>query len=66
MKPEKEIDHVNTDEAICPYCGHEHDASHEFFGRGHTDSAEVECVECGKEFFLERDFAVYYTSSKKK
>jgi DNA-directed RNA polymerase subunit RPC12/RpoP len=58
-----EIDYELTDEIVCPYCGHEHGDSHEYFER--QLFADVECAECGKEFECSQDVSVTYTSSKK-
>ena len=59
-----DIDCDGTDEAVCPYCGHEHDCSHEFF-ESNRESTVASCGECGKDFNLSRDFSVTYSSSKR-
>lgn len=61
MKPE--IDHKNTIEIVCPYCGHVHGDSWEA-----NDSGELECwnEECGKKFFYERNVWVTYSTTEVK
>lgn len=47
-----------TDEVICPYCGYKHIDSWEM-------SAGVdECVDCGREFRMERYESVSYSTTK--
>jgi transcription elongation factor Elf1 len=60
---DQEIDCWGTDEVVCPYCGHKHSDSHEFFGDTHN-SADIECNECGKKFHCEAEYSVDYTSYK--
>lgn len=57
----KEIDHSNTDEAVCPHCGHELSDSWEL-----SDNAEIMCPECEGEFEVERIVHCTYSTSKKK
>lgn len=63
---EKEINHSDTDEAVCPYCGYEFSDSWEFF---HDDDGvtgtDIQCNNCNKTFFCELVFDITYTSSKK-
>jgi uncharacterized Zn finger protein len=61
-----EIDHEFTDEAVCPHCGHKFSDSHEFFREYPHSSVKVDCDACGKEFVLERDWDVTYSTAKPK
>lgn len=53
------IDHVATDEIVCPHCGHVHTDSWE--RRSDSDEND-ECAECGKLFGWERETDVTYSS----
>ncbi len=55
-----EIVHENTENIVCPICGHEHTDSWEY----EDDSGEITCQGCNKEFFFEREYDVSYTTSK--
>lgn len=59
------IDCDYTDEAVCPYCGHQHEDSHEFFPRNQEDTTAF-CYKCEKEFSLTRHISVHYSSEPKK
>lgn len=48
-----------NDRAICPYCSHEYSNSHEF-----VDAETVQCEQCDKEFFLERNIEITFTTAK--
>ena len=63
-----DIDTFRADEAVCPYCGHEHDDSWEFFSGSDGDGSEttVTCNECDKDFILRLHVDVCYTSAKQK
>ena len=54
-----EIDHKNTDDIICPYCGCEHSDSWEY-----NNDNELDCEECEKRFNLYVNHTVDYTTSK--
>ena len=47
-----------TDNVICPYCGHEHDYCHK---DGYTDF-DYDCDSCGKEFSVEVDIQITYST----
>ena len=49
-----------TSNIICPHCGYEDQDSWEMT----KDSGEVNCSRCDKEFFVERDVTVTYSTSK--
>ena len=51
----------NTDEVECPHCDNAHSDSWEF-----PDSGYIDCHSCEKEFFMERNITVTYTSNKVK
>jgi DNA-directed RNA polymerase subunit RPC12/RpoP len=55
----KEIDHNFTNEVVCPYCGWELRDSWELDDKGYMD-----CEECEKKFFFERDITVRYCTGK--
>lgn len=58
----KEIDHSNTDEIVCPYCGYEDTDSWE-----QTPETDIiDCRDCGKKFLYNRDVLVTYTTKKLK
>lgn len=55
-----EIDHDNTDEIVCPYCGHWQSDSWEA-----SDSSDCEeCSECGKKFVYESETIRQFTTRK--
>lgn len=60
--PPSEINHRFTDEVVCPHCGHEHSDSWDFFSDSNT--IEIECDRCEKEFGCERDFTTTYNTWK--
>lgn len=55
-----EIDHTNTSEVICPYCGDEFEDAWEWS----SNSGEHEC-DCGNTFEYEREVEVTYSTNKK-
>jgi predicted RNA-binding Zn-ribbon protein involved in translation (DUF1610 family) len=56
----KEMDHIFTNEMICPYCGEEQtDPCEE-----EDDSGEYECEGCGKIFRYNRHTTIEYCSMK--
>lgn len=56
---EEKIDTQYTNEITCPYCGEELGDSWEY-----GDNGEIDCGECEKEFYFNRDVDVTYCSSK--
>jgi protein-arginine kinase activator protein McsA len=58
MSDEKQIDHEDTDEIVCPHCGFKFGNSWEY------QSGTVECGDCKREFHCEVDYTVTYTTSK--
>ncbi len=56
-----EVEHEYTEEVVCPWCGHEHGDSWEWT----SNSDDMKCDECGKEFGYEKDITVKYCTSKK-
>jgi len=52
-----EMDYFRTNEITCPYCGWKDRDSWEL-----TESGEVFCSSCDKEFHVEREVDVKYTS----
>jgi hypothetical protein len=55
----EEIDHDFTDEVVCPHCGWQSRDSWEL-----DDSGYMDCEECEKEFFFERNITVRYCTGK--
>lgn len=60
----EEIDHEFTDNAVCPYCGHENLDSWELGDRGDDECGEDECGKCGKEYTWTRHVTVDYSTKK--
>lgn len=58
-----EIDHVDTDELVCPYCGFEHTDSWDLAREeGYTWWGRITCAGCGVRFgFVESSV---YTTTK--
>jgi len=54
-----EIEHENTNEVVCPYCGYEFSDSWEF-----DDNGGIECYECNKNFNYNKNISVDYSTSK--
>ena len=54
-------DHEYTDNIVCPYCGAIDEDSWEY----EDDSGEMECGDCGKEFFWSRTIVNVQYSTKK-
>lgn len=62
----EEIDHDFTNEIVCPYCGEEYGDSWEkekdtFDG----PLDDEECQSCGKEFQVQRNGSITYSTSRK-
>ena len=53
------LEYFRESEITCPYCKHKDQDSWEM-----EESGEVECGSCEKEFYVEREVDVKYTSSK--
>ena len=53
------IEHESTEEIVCPYCGYEFSNSFEY---NDASGASIECLECDKEFGLEVQVTVEYTT----
>lgn len=67
MMTENEFETDLQNEAVCPYCGHKHLDSLDFFGGTYFgDSTTFLCSSCEKEFYVEQIVKVAYTSSKLK
>ena len=50
---------------VCPYCGHIHEDSWEFFGPGFEyddDTTEIGCHSCGKDFHVRLHVEYAYSS----
>ncbi len=47
-------------EVVCPYCGHEHEDSWDFFLTAESDFTDIHCSACDLEFQAERITTVEY------
>lgn len=56
------IDHEYTDAVVCPFCGHEHGDSFEYFQN--QDEAEVQCESCGRDFKATCHTEITYCTEK--
>ena len=57
----EDIEHEDTDEIICPYCGYEHQDSCDLnMENGETDV--IECKNCGQDFSVICDIS--YSTQK--
>ena len=55
------MDTFSDNEAICPYCGHEHKINWDWFeGEDLECEVTVECDNCEKEFTLQRSAIIMY------
>ena len=56
------IDHEDTQEIVCPHCGHKHRDSWE--RSANTDGAEgtADCEKCGKQFKWECTVRITYST----
>lgn len=65
-----DIDHDNTDEAVCPYCGHKQGDTWEYFriinanGGGDGDETTADCDYCQETFIIMQNISVDYSTSK--
>lgn len=60
----QEINHKYTDNAVCPYCGHEDYDSWEL-GCDNDECGESECGSCGKAYIWIRHVFVEYSTKRK-
>lgn len=58
-----EIFHDETDNAICPYCGHEDKDSWEICC-GDEGDFETECGSCGLIFMCRRNVSISYSTRR--
>lgn len=58
----EELWNYAADEIVCPYCGETQSDGRDYEG----DSGEIECADCEKEFFYERNHEVTYSTSRQK
>lgn len=61
----QEIDHEFTSNIVCPYCGHTHSDSWEYFRDRENIVQDIDCAKCGKSFCCEMDFDVTYITKIK-
>lgn len=55
------MNHKYTKDIMCPYCNHEVSDSYEY--NDYSDE-NIECPECGEEFYLEVYTEINYSTSK--
>ena len=60
-----EIETRYTDEVVCPWCGHQHQDSYEFF-QGQGPAEGLLCHRCEREFDAYRHFRVTYCTYRAK
>ncbi len=60
------LKHEYTDEVVCPYCGHKHDESYEFFNELEETAVGVSCGMCDREFNAVRRISVDYSTQRLK
>lgn len=60
---DEEIEHEYTDEIVCPYCGYKFEDSYEF--ELDTRKSNLNCDECGEEFFAYEEVSYSYLTIKK-
>ena len=63
VHPDDEIDHDNTNNLVCPYCGYEDRDSWEVCPND-EDLDVCECGSCGKEFRAWRNISITYSTEK--
>lgn len=61
-----EIDHKNTHEIFCPWCGIVQVEYWRQFGVFEDELSDCECQHCGKKFTATRDVTVAYSTSRNK
>jgi hypothetical protein len=59
-----EIDHQNTDEIVCTYCGEENENPDSGEIPLESDSGKSECEKCGKTFLWSVEMIVKYSTEK--
>ena len=57
-----EYDHWHTDEPVCPHCGDKMLDGWQVFDVGAEYVEGIECDSCGKEFNIERNTSISYTT----
>ena len=55
-----DIDTISDFAVICPWCGYAHDPTD--FEAEHI--VDTYCDECGREFAIERDYEITYSTSR--
>lgn len=64
--PEQEIETDYNSQGVCPYCGHEHDTSWEWFRGDDGDGSKtiVSCAKCGEDFEVTMNIDITYSTRK--
>ncbi len=54
-----DLKYMNNSEIVCPYCDSEQ-------GDAFTveESGDIDCDNCGKEFYVDREVTITYSTSK--
>lgn len=60
----KQLDHTNTDEAICPHCGAVQRDAWECFTSDSSECAETECGTCERAITIVQHVTVTYSTKK--
>lgn len=58
--PDAPIDNESVDSVICPHCGHDHGTDE------WDDIRKYECESCKKEFLIEVEYSVSFSTYKPK
>ena len=58
------IDHDNTDDPVCPYCGDVFPV-YEDWGWNALNQADTECPACGETYRVTAEYSVTYSTEKK-
>ncbi|WP_125154406.1 hypothetical protein [Clostridium rectalis] len=59
-----EINHLFTNEIVCPFCGYEFVDSWEYGDNYEDELGLIECNECGKQFYTNKDVSITYCTYK--
>lgn len=60
----EELDHQNTDEAICPHCGAVQRDAWECFASDSSECVETECGSCEQPITVTQNVSVTYSTKK--
>lgn len=61
-----EFDCEYTSQVVCPWCGHKHKDSWEFFASTRNEGIDAECESCDKPMRINEHVTIQYTTKKGK